>query len=358
MNTLPFSNYFFDTPETVPTNPYASMKTLIESYGLGFESFMHKLTAVDAVIGGSSVARVFMNKKLDYLPDDIDIFVRNTSELKPLVAYLRAYGYSIDMESSMTLLKTASESAVEPVVEATDALTTYRLLQKEISEVWTYRDGGKKIQIVLVNNAPIDFIKKCTDLSCTAISYITWSSFYPHMKPYSINEKALYHLRRKEMYIQDHYKPVLEGDCGEKRRAKLSERIAKYESRGFKLIDGPSEIRIKVDPRNYVVADKHKTYDIIAVEDITVAAALKEVNNIILYTAPGISYAIDRFALIKYCKERGMTYWNQRVCPSQIHRFSIQDYSVYTIHKTNGGKDHKVYGYPMKAFYSTHTYAK
>jgi hypothetical protein len=366
MNTvseLPFANYFFDTNMVRTKNPYESMKTLIESYGLGFTSFMHRLSEVSAVIGGSAVTRVFMKNKIDYDPDDIDIFVMSDSDLRPVVAYLEAYGYSMDMGASMTLLEKAKgRSAIDEVEEPIDEddveddmLATYRQLQKKISEVWTYRNGSRKLQIVLLRSgAPIDFVRRHTDLSCTAIAYITWSSFYHHMKPYAINKQALYHLRRNEMYIQDRYKDVLAGGCGLKRREKLLNRIEKYIGRGFTLIDEPSIICVKVDPRSMRVADKYKAHDIIAAEDISVEDAMKDRRNILVYTAPGIAYSIDRYEMVKFCKERGATYWNHRLMGNHIHRFRIEDYSVYTIMKNTRGSGHKVQGYTMKNFYNKH----
>ena len=304
LEELPFYN--------ISTKPFTkdsvALKTIIESYGLKSSRIMYRLVNAKAYIGGSTATyHHYYNSGPGFCPGDLDIYIQdnkeNRSSVKSITMYLSACGYDIDIENSFTDFINATKR-------------TYTLDNNHITEIWSYKHPvlHKNIQIVLVDIDPSQYILNETDISCTSIAIDCATG-----KTLMSSDLAKC-LKYRMFYINPSYHDIYDGTCGNKKREKLLSRIRKYEERGFKFI-GKTSAGVDCNDDEYFMRHNKipksskgiMVHDVIAYEDISMYAALRRSDTIIIKANDNKSYAVNRQTFYDYCNENDKTYWGHQL---------------------------------------------
>ncbi len=329
---LPFAHFFFDEVKTEPKDPYESMKTLIESYGLGFDAFKCMMINNQAIMAGSAVLRVLLNNVVDYTPGDLDIWLRWDNGRKSndhFMKYLLTYGYKIDMSSVFPFNLISSDGDEDETSEMID----HPYASRKIERVLTFLKGDKKIQLVFTRVNAYSFIKSTFDISSTASFWYPYRNEAEEESDLRIIPNDKGHLYRKEMYICNHYVDYFKLPDDDKRKRKLMERIKKYESRGFTLVKEHMECLEGFDPRTNFRFLKGEVFDMVAAENVKISIWLRESSNIILYLTKDSIHAVNRFELYEYIIKNRKTYWGHAVSSHAAKYLLYGDFSVYTLEK-------------------------
>jgi hypothetical protein len=310
LEELPFYN--------ISTKPFTkdsvALKTIIESYGLKSSRIMYRLANAKAFIGGSTATYAYYyNSGSSFCPGDLDIYVHDTpqnrSAIRTATMYLSSCGYVMDIENSFTDFINTTKR-------------TYTPDNNHITEIWSYKHDSlhKNIQIVLVDMEPSQYILNETDISCTsiAIDCATEQIIIDSNDRMSLKYRMC--LKYRMFYINSSYHDIYDGMRGDKMREKLLSRIRKYEERGFKFIgkspDGIDDTDDQYFIRNNKIPKSSKSLmvqDVIAYEDITMYAALRRSDTIVIKVNDNKSYAVNRQAFYDYCNENDKTYWGHRL---------------------------------------------
>jgi hypothetical protein len=326
MINLPFPHYFFDDVKATPKDPYESIESLIESYELNFDTFKAFMIRNKAVMAGSSVLRILLNNRVNYIPGDMDIWLQlnsNNSNNKDFMKYLLTYGYSIDTSTmfpfSMNTLG-ISDGQDESEYESSNILHVVTFVHSKIN---------KKIQLVFTRFSGIDFVKTSFDISMTG------SYWYPASDPVKIIPYDYGHLYRLEFYICNQYTSYIDLPDSNRKKQKLMNRIKKYEERGFTLIKDPIACLNGFDPRmdsNFLKGDAH---EIISSDTTPISVWLRDYNNILVYLTKDSIHAVNRKELYDYIEKNNKTYWGHKISVEAAQLLLYADYTVYTVDKVH-----------------------
>jgi hypothetical protein len=307
LEELPFYNRSTELIEKYYEKEQYAMKTLMNSYGFNCNRIMSRLSAAKAFIGGSTATHLQMKDSINFQPGDIDIYIEDTYEhrsaAKSAVKYMKICGYEVDVENSFTDFLGKMK-------------TSYTPDNDHIKEIWSMKNETikKNIQIVLLDMEPSKYIIEETDLSCTSIAIsCTKNSDGSFSSQYA--QENVRCLKKKLFYVNAQYHDIYDDKCGEKKREKLMSRIRKYEERGFKFIgksaDACSEgeeyfMRFDKIPR---IAKKYMVHSVNDFEEVTLYAALRRDDSIVIYVNAEKGYLVNRKQFYEYCNNNDKTYW-------------------------------------------------
>ena len=335
MEELPFYNQ--------STAPYTKnpkcIKTLMSSYGLNPRRFIYRFAKAGAYIGGSSATAYYLSTSgPGFIPGDLDIYIKDTEvnrcTTKKIIKCMKESGYEIDIDNSFTDFLNGIR-------------TQYTPNNIHINEIWSMMHNGlkKNIQIVLIDMEPVEYILNHTDISCTSIAVEIRTGSIT-IDP--INAKCM---KKRQIYVNEVYHDIYDRSRGIKMHQKLMKRLEKYVARGFKFIGKSSEIAkdnaddietfMRFD-RIPSAAKKMMVNCIADLEDITLYAALRRSDTIIIYVTADKGYAVDRKKMYEYFNEHDKTYWghilhrnNQGFSCAPIITFDT--YKLFTLRSAGDG---------------------
>lgn len=334
LEELPFYN---ESTAPYTKNPKC-IKTLMSSYGLKPSRFIYRFAKAGAYIGGSSATAYYLSESgPGFIPGDLDIYIKDTEDnrsiTKGIIKCMKESGYEIDTENSFTDFLNGIR-------------TQYTPDNNHINEIWSmlHNGLGKSVQIVLVDMEPAEYILQETDISCTSIA-IEISTGAVKIDP--INARCI---KKRMIYINERYHDIYDGALGKKKKEKLMNRLEKYRLRGFKCIGKSSEVvGDNDDIETFMKFDKIPScskkfivQSISDLEDISLYAALRRSNMIVIYASPTKGYAIDRQKAYEYANDHDKTYWGhylhrnagQMSC-APILTFSM--YKLFTLRPAGDG---------------------
>jgi hypothetical protein len=254
------------------------------------------LMQLDAYLGGSSATQMYMRHTMNFSPNDIDIYIKDSQEnrciIKSMIHYIKTCGYALNEDDTFT-----------------DIIGGMYADNNHVKEIWSFSNDAlkKNIQFVLIDMHPKQYILEETDISCTSIAY----SFFSN-KPFIADENRE-SIKHRFIYLNKSYHDIYDGKCGHKKLEKLMNRIKKYQERGFKFvgknpIPSVSSMIPYADRQIPKNAKKHMIHSVEDLADITAYAALRR-GCIIIYTSNGVGFAVNRMRFHEYCIEKKKTYW-------------------------------------------------
>jgi len=301
------------------------MQALIESYGLNFEDLRSIMVKYRAIASGSSVLSVYTDNS--FTPNDIDIWVRLPGKsldyifpiYKDLLKYFARHGFD-DEEINK------KENVNEVGRYAASIPNGLNRIIKVIE--FKNPDKTKKVQFILLHGCtPIDFIKTNFDISVCQ----TWWDPEKNV----IDSVDPYHTKKMKMYIT-YDKPL------DKLHIKNKERVEKYKSRGFELINKPLPVLKEKEVRVFTKDFNFEITDIIYLEETDIKSYLLESDKNIVIKNGENYYGFVRDDLMKHLKfhlgyEYTITIMKQAIKKEDVNLFKYSDYSIYKI-KTTGIK--------------------
>jgi len=194
-----------------------SMEQLITSYGLPYTEFHEILSSTNCLVAGSAALSMYLQQEgIDpgFYPNDIDIWVEDTRQLVASSGAYQQFGnryifinFLIKNGFNVTCKYEPKREDYEPLHKITEILS---FMNRE----------GKEIQIVLLTETDlIRYVRENFDLSICMSWWNAWEERFENLWP----EETL----RKEMM----FTPVAE------KTERESERVQKYEERGFRLVE-------------------------------------------------------------------------------------------------------------------------
>jgi hypothetical protein len=273
----------------------SAMKDLITEYGFNYNCFCTFFSNLDAVISGGAALATYLvaNNLPSFTPSDIDIWVQPPSLLR-IADYViftsKILRYFTDFKYVCSSIKTGNYADYTESSEKSKH-------QDNIECVMTFTQSTseKTVQVIWLNVDPYTAINTSFDLSCCTV---VWT---PSTRRWWTSEFET--IERGEMYLLP--------DITRNNRQvtdKQKARIAKYESRGFKLRPGPPPpIMFRRDPRRFRDDPKITAHDIITLEEHDIKQYVEAYDNNIIIRCGNNYYAYNREYLTEYIEEHQYT---------------------------------------------------
>jgi len=314
------------------------MNTLIQSYGFDYEQFRYILYKTGGMIAGSSALAEYLKQNginPGYEPNDIDIWV-----------YDNHYSHKCsrcNTDSCYSNINILSKFMINNGFILTETNKDYKIVEEgeeydlslskiECVKTFTNRNG-KTIQIILVHDFNIQsYIKYNFDLSiCT-----TW---------WDVNDELFYtacpELTLKKQMFFNSKDTISKTDP-----THLKERIDKYVSSGFTLIETPCPYQIKLDTRDNIEKTEARLqnvmgFDIVNYEDVSVIDYLKQSSWHIAIKVNESYHLFHRKQLYDCMKQKRTrmtqftqiydTPFNQSISSEALETLMFSDYSIYEL---------------------------
>ena len=292
------------------------MDTFLERYSLNATAFRRLLADSSALLSGSAALALYLEQEgleAGYEPDDMDVWITSAEWEEqlwtiPWTNFLLRSGYH--------------------VTENFRQLDQYQEYIDCIQRVLTFERDGKKVQLIVVCITDLkEYVANHFDFSACMTWWSTSSECFETIYP------AL--TKGKKMFIRG--RSISQGDV-----ARAEQRLEKYRSRGFELVEEPPpyygvpDERLEVD---IAVWDGIRAFDVWAYEEVGVADHLRRSEwNIVV--GCGSWGAYDRRSLIRYMEEHrtitdmGVLYdtpYRQTVVHEAWDLLAYSDYSVYRL---------------------------
>lgn len=306
------------------------MNTLIESYGLPYEGFRTALQESHGLVSGSAALALYLAEnsvEAGFVPHDIDIWFPVRKNILPMVDFLFDHGY--------VLLRLHHHHV------------PYANHLHKLVSVFTFTKGGYdgecyNIQLIRVEACHmVDYVIQHFDLSVC----MTW---------WNANEERC-ETFLPELTLQKHMLVSSSGG-GETEERRSKERMEKYTTRGFKVVESPPPWEERLDVRGEGLLSSWKdvmAFDVWRYEDIEAADHLRSSDWNILLRVGEAWYAVERRTLRDYMGQHGVldstygrmydTPYRHRVTEEACQALSVGDDSVFELVEAGQGGDRTLY---------------
>lgn len=256
----------------------STMDAFIESYGLPTQRFQSLLVENEILFAGSAPLALYLQQQsgsdqLDYLPNDIDLWMSHTKDTYTFLDFFLANGYHLirsfrqqdhyahhlpQIERIFTFLHPIRQTQIQLITVRRDNLLDYMVEQFDLSACMTWWNGRENV----------------------------FETMYPAFTD------------QKQMFVHQ----ILLSGVGSRR---LEERIQKYVQRGFEIVAEPPPSLYEADRRR---EEDMKTLDITAFdvweyEEVNGRTHLQESHWNILLQVGENWYAFERMALTNYMED-------------------------------------------------------
>ena len=293
------------------------MDTFLERYSLNAIAFRRLLAESSALMSGSAALALYLEQEgieAGYEPDDMDVWISSTEWDEqlwtlPWTNFLLRSGYQ--------------------VTENFRQLDQYQEYIDCIQRVLTFERDGKKVQLIVV----------CvTDLKEYVANHFDFSACMTWWSITSERFETIYPVltRGKKMFIRG--RSISQGDV-----ARAEQRLEKYRSRGFELVEEPPPYYYVPDERlevDIAVWEGVRAFDVWQYEEVGVADHLRRSEWNIVVGCGSSWGAYNRRSLIRYMEEHrtitdmGVLYdtpYRQTVVHEAWDLLAYSDYSVYRL---------------------------
>jgi hypothetical protein len=312
------------------------MDSLITSYGIDFEAFHKTMKSVDGIVAGSSALAAYLKQEgIDpgFVPNDLDIFIEGWIELARDMNGWEIVGKNMirSLDKMKNFLAKYGFSENDKFGTLVNPTEGYYSSLKKILKVTSFTNkDNKEIQVIVISSPKlIQHISDDFDLSACISWWDAFTNVFRTLDPDTT--------KRKEMYV------VRPADTAEQiEKTKL--RTAKYEARGFKLIEKPCHYIDARDPRT-LLSDKKfegiEVTDIFTLDECSIRDFLQKSDWNIVLKAGEAYYGFHRKALMDYMNSKTIsitrigkfceTPFNQCISLEGYNQLRYSDYSIYEL---------------------------
>ena len=258
------------------------MDSFVTSYGIPFPPFQDLLQTTNSLIAGSAALALYLQEKgVDpgFTPSDMDIWVEDTLELRS-AKYHRPGNKSLFTDFflqhgfSLLLSFHPKQDEYEPL--------------HNISEILSFVNSeDKEIQVILLKERDLyKYIVENFDLSSCMSWWNAADNQFDTMYPEETLQKQMYYYPTRGV------------------AARETERIKKYQERGFLLLERPCpSLGVRDERTDLSSLDGQTAFDIFAYEDVNAVEFLKASSFHVLLRVGEQFYAFHRDVLHEYFEQ-------------------------------------------------------
>ena len=255
------------------------MDALLQCYLLNKNTFLELLQKETILLSGSSALACYLKQEgiePGFEPNDLDVWISSTDREmeEKLVTFLQDSGYR------MTHCHVENDQYVERL--------------NGIQQVMTLELDSKKIQVIRLSSprSLVNYVVNHFDFSVC----MTWWNF--EIMQFETVYSAL--TLQKKMFVRRSFLSQIHS-------ARLKERLQKYISRGFTVVDEPPPFWTAPDPRTdetLVLWRGVNGFDVFEYDDISVVEHLKTSEWNIVLGVGSVWYVFERKRLCEYMAEK------------------------------------------------------
>jgi hypothetical protein len=298
------------------------MKEYIEGCGIKYDEFRYMLRRENMFVAGSAALSLYLKQEgieSGFEPNDLDIFVYSTSQVKDIIDTLMTK-YQFTIQKYIT---SASSEEYYDNMALIDSVVNYK------------NSSGKIIQFIFIIQSDIlHYIMSQFDMTCCR----TW--WHAYKEVFTTSDPGL--TNKKKVFLVGPYsnKSVFEIE-----NSKTITRIDKYKERGFIFVERKCPCIDKSDKRAF--SDNYNwnnltIEDIISLDNKPVKEYLEESSWNIVIKCGDNMYGFHRKTLMKMMDSKKSyntilhkdicdTPFNQSILLSQLDFFKWSDYSIYEL---------------------------
>jgi len=307
------------------------MQSLIESYGIPFDTFQKLTVFSDSIVSGSAALMLYLKQEgieAGFEANDIDIYVRQAFDINAFVSLLGESNY------------------VPTEVKHSYPVNKYDQL-RGIGQVITLTKESSLQKIQLIHVLGVDRILPWMfeefDLSCCASWWSPAADRFHTLHPEFTKERKMFHISQKARHDYISYQSKLcyhfpgIKDMHSRYKA-YYERVLKYTSRGFTMMkEAPVELGyVHYNMMYDLYMDRsarlegQKAFDVWAYEEVGCGEFLEQSKDHLLVYVGTQYYAFHRDSLCAYMREHRHTVKQQgKVYSTPYHQSVTAEAMTY-----------------------------